>query len=54
METWELGVMDSKREVKRAHRKLRVLSAGLASPHQGPRMAMEATAHAAMQRVKAY
>src|SRR5262247_1815743 len=22
METWELGVMDSKREVKRAHRKL--------------------------------
>ena len=25
METWELGVMDSKREVKRAHRKLRAL-----------------------------
>src|SRR5215510_6515840 len=38
METWELGVMDSKREVKRAHRKLsdkalRDVSPWCAPPH---------------------
>ena len=37
-----------------AHPVVRVPSAGLASQHQMPRIAMEATAHAEMQRVKAY